>query len=321
MSHPSGAFLDDVLAEPETLARVVEAYGGSDSPLLAVGPVEERRILFVGMGSSRYAALAACPFLRAAGLDAAVEWASAERGTPPAQDQLVVAISASGNTPETVKAAQRHRGVGRVLALTNDTESKLAGAADVVLPLLAGAEAGGIACRTYQSTVAVLLLFCGRILQRADLAPDCLWAVPDALRELHSSRSGWLDDAVGLLEGGAVDVVAPAERVSSAEQSALMLREAPRVRAAACETGDWLHVDVYLTKPPGYRAILFPGSRYDEDLFGWIEERGGTVVAVGRPTPRAAGSVTYPNAGDAAVDLLVETSAVELIAAELWRRS
>jgi hypothetical protein len=100
-----------------------------------------------------------------------------------------------------------------------------------------------------------------------------------------------------------------------------MLREAPRVRAAACETGDWLHVDVYLTKPPGYRAILFPGSRYDEDLFGWIEERGGTVVAVGRPTPRAAGSVTYPNAGDAAVDLLVETSAVELIAAELWWRS
>jgi len=91
--------------------------------------------------------------------------------------------------------------------------------------------------------------------------------------------------------------------------------------AAACETGDWLHVDVYLTRRPGYRAILFPGSRYDDDFFGWIEQRECAVVAVGRRTARAALTVAYPGAGDPVVDLLVETSAVELIAAELWARS
>ena len=121
--------------------------------------------------------------------------------------------------------------------------------------------------------------------------------------------------------GRPLDVVAPAERFSSAEQSALMLREAPRIRATACETGDWLHVDVYLTRPPGYRAILFPGSRYDDDFFDWIEQRECAVVAVGRRTARAALTVAYPSAGDPVVDLLVETSAVELIAAELWARS
>jgi fructoselysine-6-P-deglycase FrlB-like protein len=321
MSHPSDAFLADVLAEPEALAGVLDAYGGGDSPLEAIGAVTERRVLFVGMGSSRFAALAACSLLRASGIDAAVEWASAEPGTPPAPDQLVVAISASGNTPETVEAAVRHHEAGRIVAITNDPGSGLGGAADVVLPLLAGAEAGGIACRTYQSTVAVLLLLCGRILGRADLAPPRLRPALEALRELHSSRGEWLSDAVGLVHGGPVDVVAPAERFSSAEQSALMLREAPRIRAAACETGDWLHVDVYLTKPPGYRAILLPGSRYDDELFDWIEQRECAVVAVGRRAPRAALTVGYPNAGDPVVDLLVETSAVELIAAELWARS
>jgi hypothetical protein len=125
--------------------------------------------------------------------------------------------------------------------------------------------------------------------------------------------------AVEAVAGGPVDVIAPAERLSSAEQSALMLREAARIRAAACETGDWLHVDVYLTRPPGYRAILFPGSRFDGGVLGWIERRGGTIVAVGRPCPAAAVHIPYPGAGDPLVDLLVETSAVELLAAGLWR--
>jgi fructoselysine-6-P-deglycase FrlB-like protein len=320
VSSPADAFLADVLAEPESLASALDAYGGRDGPLGAVGKIPERRVLFVGMGSSRYAALAACSLLRAAGIDAAVEYASAAEATPPAGDRLVVAISASGSTPETVEAAQRHRGHGRVVAVTNDPESPLATAADVTLPLFAGEEAGGIACRTYQSTVAVLLLLCGRMLGRAERAPERFRPAVDAVRELHSARSAWLPAAADLIGNGPVDVVAPAERLSSAEQSALMLREAPRIRAAACETGDWLHVDVYLTRPPGYRAILFPGSRFDGAFFDWIEQRGGAVVAIGSPAPGAALEIGYPGAGDPLVDLLVETSAVELTAAELWRR-
>ena len=44
MSHPSDAFLADVLAEPETLAAVLDAYGRSDGPLEAIGAVNERRV-------------------------------------------------------------------------------------------------------------------------------------------------------------------------------------------------------------------------------------------------------------------------------------
>src|SRR3712207_9064712 len=76
---------------------------------------------------------------------------------------------------------------------------------------------------------------------------------------------------------GQLFVVAPAERRSSAEQGALMFREGPRLVADACESTDWSHVDVYLTKPLDYRALLFAGSRGDAELLRWTTERGPTV--------------------------------------------
>jgi fructoselysine-6-P-deglycase FrlB-like protein len=313
------AFLADVLAEPETLAGVLDAYTGSGSPLDDLGAVEERRVLFLGMGSSRYAALAASSLLRAHGVDAYAEYASASAPTPPAEGTLVVAVSAGGTTPETVEAAARHRGTSRVVAVTNRPGEALAAGADVTLPLLAGPEAGEVACKTYQATLAVLLLLCGRV-ARMPPTRDLRPAVA-AAAQLRATRDDWVPAALAVLGGGPISTIAPAERLSSAEQSALMLREGPRLHAAACETGDWLHVGVYLSRPPGYRAILFPGSRFDVELMGWIERRGAAAVAIGQDVPGAALSIDYPGARDPMIALLVETMAVELLAAELWRRS
>ena len=139
-------FLHDVLAEPETLERVVERYGGAGSPLDDV-PSGSARVRFVGMGSSRYASLPAAGLLRASGVDAVVERSSAAVTTPPSSELLVVCVSANGETPETVEAAERHRGTSRVVAVTNRPESALAHVADLVLSLEAGSERGGVACR------------------------------------------------------------------------------------------------------------------------------------------------------------------------------
>ena len=53
-------------------------------------------------------------------------------------------------------------------------------------------------------------------------------------------------------------------------------------------------MDVYLTKTLDYRAILFPGSRYDEQAMDWIGERGSTVLAVGGELPDAKGRRPLP---------------------------
>ena len=98
-----------------------------------------------------------------------------------------------------------------------------------------------------------------------------------------------------------------------------MLREGPRRRADACETGDWAHVDVYLTRSIDYRAVLFAGSRYDDQAMGWLSSRGSVVVAVGADVPGAALSVRYRDDDDPLVALLTETLVVELLAATWWR--
>ncbi|MGH3065843.1 MAG: SIS domain-containing protein, partial [Gaiellaceae bacterium] len=161
--NPDG-FLRDILVAPERLAALLDAFDESGSPLAALDdPAAFRRVVFIGMGSSRFAAVSSAALLRSAGVDAVAELASTGCPTRPSADTLAVGISASGTTPETVEALAAHRGTSRCVAITNDVESDIAGVADVVLPLLAGLEEGGVACLTYQATMAVLLLLAGRI--------------------------------------------------------------------------------------------------------------------------------------------------------------
>ena len=149
--------------------------------------------------------------------------------------------------------------------------------------------------------------------------PGLLRRTAEATTDLLDRRGEWLEPAMSLLDGpNGVYTIAPAERLSSAEQSALMFREGPRRAATQCETGDWSHVDVYLTKTLDYRAILFPGSPYDDQAMEWIRERGSTVFTVGGKLPDAKGSVRYRHDDDPDVALLTETLVAELIAARWW---
>ena len=313
---PEG-FLADVLSAPHRLSALLDAYAGTGSPLDSVATRDVERVLFLGMGSSRFAALAAASRLRARGVDAFAELSSTGAPSLPRRGTLVIGISASGATVETVEALARHRGVSPTVAITNRPGSAIEYAADVALPLLAGDEAGGVACVSFQATLAVLLLLCGRLV--GESVAEALRPAVDASRALRDGRSEWLEPLVELVRPAhTVYTIAPDERISSALQSALMLREGPRVAADATETGDWLHVDVYLSRHPGYTALLYPGSRFDAGVMDWARKRGSTIVAVGAPVVGAATTVGYPHAGDPLVATLAEAGVAELLAAELW---
>ncbi len=306
----SDGFLADILTEPEALRRVADELAGAGLERLLDAP----RVLFIGMGSSRYAADTAVAELRSRGVDAYSELASTGAPQPPSAETVAVLISASGGSQETIDALHRHTGTSRVVAMTNSPSSALATAADEAIDVRAGAEQGGIACRSFACTQAVLALMCG-----AD--GEQLVRAGAAARELIDSREAWLGPLADLVEGRTgVWVSGPAERFGSVQQSALMLREAPRIIADACETGDWLHVDLYLTKRPGYALLLLPGSRYDDELLGWRDQRSFEVVSVGRELAGASMAVPFAGAEEHLTAALVETIVAELLAAELWRR-
>ncbi|MCW2993440.1 MAG: hypothetical protein JWQ18_935 [Conexibacter sp.] len=292
--NPDG-FLADVLDEPATLAHVLAQTDQADAPLadLAARIGRARLVVLIGMGSSRFAALTAAAHLRARGIAAVVEYASTDLPTVPAPDVLAVGISATGNSAETVAALARHHGTSATAAITNHAQGgKLGAVADLVVPLHAGVEAGGVACKSFQATLAVLLRASG--IPTSALAPAA-----EAQATLIESRRTWLDPVLDLFaDAPTVYAIAPASRISSALQSALMLREGPRIPADAAETGDWSHVDVYLTKHPNYRALLFGGSPWDGEALEWLRQREACSAAPSpalpstspTPTPRTRSS-------------------------------
>jgi glutamine---fructose-6-phosphate transaminase (isomerizing) len=307
--HQPG-FAADILREPDALDALLDHYAAPGA-LDGVNLIEARRVVLLGMGSSQFAAQTAAALLRGAGIDAHVELASAAQPFPPSADTLAIGISASGGSAETVEALARHHGRSRTIALTNNPDGAITRHADTVLPLLAGEEEGGIACRSFQSTLALLHLL-------ADIPADTLRPAVAAAQQLIDTRDTWLGDLLEVVGNGPIYTIAPYERISSALQSALMFREAPRIAADGCETGDWLHVDLYLTRHPGYRALLFTGSRYDPEVMIWARERASKIVAVGRTIEGAALHIAVPD--DPLVAVLIETMVAELAACELWRR-
>ena len=149
--------------------------------------------------------------------------------------------------------------------------------------------------------------------------PELLRMSAQATTDLLQSANEWLEPVSDLLLGPTgTAFVAPARRFSSAQQSALMLREGPRLPAVGCETGDWSHVDVYLTKTTDYRMLLFAGSPWEPALLEWCASRGSTIVACGVDLPNAQFSIRYPHDMIDDVRLLTEVLVAELVAARKW---
>ena len=313
-------FLADLETKPRWLNLLADRLA-HDNPFAAV-PRDVDRVLLLGMGSSRYAASVAATDLRVAGIAAAAEPASVDATWPPDPRTLVIAISATGESAETLDAVARYHGRSPIVALVNDPASTLAGRADVVVEMGAGEEVGGVACRSFQHTGLLLRALESHLTTIDDDVAGLTRRVARASADLLRTSSIWLPRiAVSLASPAGVFLLAPVERSSSAEQGALMIREGPRRAAVACETGDWAHVDVYLTKTLDYRAILFAGSRWDAQALAWLTKRGSTFVAVGADISGAKHVVRYPGDDDPDVARHTEVLVPELLAATWWRQA
>jgi glucosamine--fructose-6-phosphate aminotransferase (isomerizing) len=310
-------FSADLDERPASLRDVQRALVTGD--LWSELPEDVGQVLLLGMGSSMFAAGVAAARLRAHGVDAVAELASSNLLPPPDTEQLVVAISASGGSRETLDAVAQYAGQSHVMAVTNFEGSPLSEVADATVPLHAGEERGGVSCRSYTHTQVLLLALEAKL---TDVDRD-LWSLLgraiEAADDLSDRRDVWLPPVVECLGGPDLTAVAaPFRRLGNAQQSALMLREGPRRPAVASETGEWSHVDVYLTKTQDYRMLLLPGSRYESELLRWTRERESTVVVAGAEAEGATATVRYRHDDDEGVRLLTEVLVAERVAAELW---
>ncbi len=311
------AFADDLSAKPDSLMRLAEILRTGD-PWSGTGITRESHLVLLGMGSSHYANAVAAARLRSRGVNAVAELASSDLLPAITSTSVVIAVSASGGSTETLDALNRYASPAQVIAMTNVADSKICAQAAQVIDMSAGLEAGGVACRSFQHTL-ILLLALEAHLFGEPMPSDLVQRTSRASAHLIDTADTWLPALREAMIGPAgTHLVAPARRLSSAQQGALMLREGPRLAAIGCETGDWSHVDVYLTKTTDYRLLLFAGSRWEPELLRWVKERGTTLASVSGDVEGAVLSIRFPGDDDDDLRLLVEVLVPELLASSLW---
>jgi glutamine---fructose-6-phosphate transaminase (isomerizing) len=145
----------------------------------------------------------------------------------------VIALSQSGQTPDVIEYVTRARSDGAyTIAITNDTESELAHAADAVLPLAAGEERAVAATKTYSNTLAALALFAGMLAGRGDEIAGQLETVAEQQeRQIPLLERAAAAIAVPFASVGRMFVIGRGPEFATAREIALKLLETCQIAA------------------------------------------------------------------------------------------
>jgi glucosamine 6-phosphate synthetase-like amidotransferase/phosphosugar isomerase protein len=307
-------FIDDLSNLPIVISSI------SQTKIWGKEAIEKNQfIYFVGMGSSYYAAQDIARQLRSNGYLAVAEIASVITPKSFPENSLVVAISASGNSVEVIRFLEDLPANIHSVALTREADSKITKLVKEVMLLPIKAETGGVSTWSYRATLIALF----QLLEKLGIAPSvkesCLGAQKQ-IQKLLDSKNQWLESFMNLTTSdNGIWLMSPAERSGSALQGALMFREGPKVKADGCETGDWSHVDVYLTKSLDYKALMFTGSVWDQQAIEWLVNRNSSFGSIGSYSKGNIASINIED-GNTLFKLLTELLIPELMSANLWSK-
>jgi glucosamine--fructose-6-phosphate aminotransferase (isomerizing) len=227
-------------------------------------------------------------------------------------DQLAVAVSQSGRSPDLVRTLQACAAAGaRTVALVNDTASPVAALAGTVIPLHAGEERSVAATKTYVASLAALARLVGEWAQDAGLLA-ALASLPDVLEAAERADA---DRFVAALAG--VDrllVIGRGAVLGVAREAALKLKEACGIQAEACSEAELRHGPLALVRP-GYPVIVMaPGGEVLGPLLALAAElrEAGAAVLLIAAGEVAGADLAVPAAGSPWLDPLVIIHAFHL---------
>ncbi len=215
-----------------------------DSIGARIRDVRPRGFLIAARGSSDHAALYAKYLFgkrnRALVALAAPSLFTHYSSPPRLVGECVIGISQSGSSPDVIAVIEEAARQGALtVALTNDGGSKLAGAAELVLPLGAGLEQSVPASKTYTASLLALALL-SQAIDPEQAFDQALARVPDALSEAIG-RELELDRLAPALLGPRAIVLGRGFNLATAEEVALKLTETSYVLARAWSVADFEH--------------------------------------------------------------------------------
>jgi glucosamine--fructose-6-phosphate aminotransferase (isomerizing) len=291
-----------------TLAGRLDSEGAVDLSELNLNLSKVDKAVIVACGTAFHAGLLGKYAIeRLARLPVEVAVASEYRYADPMGDEntLVVAVSQSGETTDTLAAIGAARGFGgRVLAVTNTQGSLITREADAVLLTKAGPEIGVAATKTFLAQVTALYLLALKLAKARSARPvEELLEIGRALRRAPEK----IEEAVELLDdrvmGEAIRVFAGARcalflgrghSFPVALEGALKLKEISYLPAEGYPAGEMKHGPIALVDEQCPVVAILGGGTLREKTLSNVEEtvaRGARVIAIANKDDATAGRV------------------------------
>jgi glucosamine--fructose-6-phosphate aminotransferase (isomerizing) len=168
--------------------------------------------------------------------------------------QLFLAVSQSGKSDDLVESAAMAKAAGALTAtIVNDTDSPLARASDIVLPMAAGPELSVAATKTFVTSLSAWLHVVAGWAGLDELRAS-IERLPDRLAA--AGRLDWSAALQALSEATSLVSIGRGPTLAIARESALKLKETSNLHAEAFSGAEFLHGPVALVEP-SYPILLF----------------------------------------------------------------
>ena len=279
-----------------TLAGRVDADGTVDLSEVDLDLVSVERVVVVACGTAYHAGLLGKQAIeRLARVPVEVAVASEYRYSDPIGDEntLVIAISQSGETTDTLAAVETARGFGaKVLAVTNTQGSLITREADAVLLTKAGPEIAVASTKAFVAQVAILDLVALELAHAKDILPQekllelgrGLRRAPEKVEETLELLQGRMDEAVEIFDGARCSLfLGRGASYPVALEGALKLKEISYLPSEGHPAGEMKHGPIALVDENCPVVAILGDSLAREKTLSNVEEtiaRGASVIAI-----------------------------------------
>lgn len=342
-------FMDKEIAEqPEALANTLRGHFDGHSILLdeqRLGEEDLRsvdKVFVVACGSAYHSGLVAKYAIEHwARIPVEVELASEFRYRDPVldRDTLVVAVSQSGETMDTLEALRHaRRQKASVLAVCNTNGAQIPRESDAVLYTHAGPEVGVAATKSFLSQVAANYLVGLALAQaRGTQYPDeiaavvaALGAIPDKVRTLLTTMDPVRELGRELADAPAVLFLGRHVGFPVALEGALKLKELAYMHAEGFAAGELKHGPIALVEEGLPIVVVTPSATLHPMLhrkmisnIREVQARGARTIVIAERADEAAAEaadhlITIP-AVPPLLQPLVATVPLQILAAEIAR--
>jgi glucosamine--fructose-6-phosphate aminotransferase (isomerizing) len=288
---------NEILSQPQAWEQTLTVMRGVERELRGLQPHSYDRVVFTGCGSTYYLALAAAAAFRevvgvdATGYPASEVWLNPRGTFPGTRPTLLVAISRSGETTETLRAVEAFRAAGRgpIVTLSCYGDRPLAALGDINVVIEAGQEQSIAQTRAFSTLYLATLSFAAIVGERAE-AREALAHLPSACADLletgrASARELATDESLTrcfFLGSGA--------RYGLAAELSLKMKEMSLSDSEPFHVLEYRHGPQSMARPGTLIVGLLSDTNRGHELAVMHEMRalGAKVIALGAPPAEVA---------------------------------